>query len=94
MKVRVWRYDVAPQSCDEFVREYGPAGSWATLFALSPEFVDTALYADVTRAGSYLTVDRFVDEHGWTRFRLEHDAAYLRLGDALQHLTVAQEELV
>jgi hypothetical protein len=94
MKVRVWRYDVAPSARDEFVREYGPAGSWARLFARSPTFVDTALYGDVTRAGSYLSVDRFVDDLGWTAFRLEHDAAYLRPGDALQHLTVAQEELV
>ena len=94
MKVRVWRYDVSRDFREEFVREYGPAGSWAALFARSSAFVDTALYVDVTRVGSYLTVDRFVDETGWTRFRKEHDAAYVRLGDELGHLTVAQEELV
>jgi hypothetical protein len=93
MKVRIWRYDVAPNVRDEFVREYGPHGSWAALFAQSPEFVDVTLYANVTNAGSYLTVDRFADEDGWNQFRLEHDAEYQRLGDALQHLTIAQEEL-
>lgn len=94
MKVRVWRYDVATEVRDEFEREYGPGGSWARLFALSPGFVDTTLYADVTRPGSYLTVDRFADESAWRRFRVEHEAAYLSLGTQLQHLTLEQEELV
>ena len=94
MKVRVWRYDVAPQVREEFEREYGPAGPWASLFALSPGFVDTTLYADVTAPGCYLTVDRFTDEPAWQEFRTAHDAAYQALGVRLQHLTTEQQELV
>jgi hypothetical protein len=94
MKTRVWRYQVAAPVREEFEREYGADGSWARLFALSPDFVDTTLYVDVTRRGSYLTVDRFVDDGAWARFRAEHAAAYLELGTQLADLTVEQEELV
>ena len=39
MTVRVWRYDVPADLREEFEREYGPDGSWASLFAASPGFV-------------------------------------------------------
>lgn len=94
MKVRVWRYRVSAEHRGEFEREYGPHGSWARLFARSPGFVDTTLYADVGSTSSYLTVDRFTDEAAWAAFRSGHAAAYEALGARLAHLTGAQEALV
>ena len=93
MKVRVWRYDVPDEVRDEFELEYGPTGSWARLFAESRDFLGTELYGDLTRPGSYLTVDRFTDEPSWLAFRAQHDAAYVALGQRLAHLTSDQEEL-
>ena len=94
MTVRVWRYDVPTDVCDEFELEYGPDGSWATLFATSPGFVATSLYVDVGSPTSYLTVDRFADDQAWQRFRAEHEKAYQEVGERLRHLTTSQEELV
>ncbi len=46
MKVRVWRYHVAAEMCEEFEREYGADGSWAVLFATATGFVETTLYRE------------------------------------------------
>ncbi len=93
MLVRVWRYQVPDQVRAEFEREYGPAGSWALLFARSAGFVDTSLYVEVTSPGSYLTVDRFASDEDWDRFLDENRTAYSELGTRLEHLTSAQEEI-
>jgi hypothetical protein len=94
VKVRVWRYLVAGKHRAEFEREYGSDGSWAQLFATSPGFVDTALYADTATPGCYLTVDRFESASAWERFLEENATAYAELGERLGHLTVDQQELV
>jgi len=94
MKVRVWRYHVAEEMREEFEREYGTDGSWAVLFATATGFVETTLYREARSTSTYLTVDRFVSEDAWLRFRRENDAAYTALGERLAHLTLEQEELV
>jgi len=94
MKVRVWRYHVAEEMREEFEREYGTDGSWAVLFATAMGFVETTLYREARSTSTYLTVDRFVSEAAWLRFRRENDAAYTALGERLAHLTLEQEELV
>jgi hypothetical protein len=92
--VRVWRYQVAPAMRAEFEREYAPDGSWARLFALSPGFVETRLYADVNAPGAYLTVDRFAVQQAWQHVQAEHAEEYRSLATRLGHLTAEQEELV
>ena len=94
MKVRVWRYLVAADARPEFEQEYGPEGSWARLFATSPGFLDTSLYAEVARPGIYVTIDRFRTGADWEVFRDEQDLAYTATSDRLSHLTVEQDELV
>lgn len=94
MKVRVWRFEVSPEHVAEFERAYGPDGPWAVLFRRSAGFVATDLFRDVTRAGAYVTVDRFVDDAAWTAFRREQAVDYEALGERLATLTMTQEELV
>ena len=94
MKVRVWRYLVAADVRAEFEHEYGPQGSWARLFASSPGFLDTSLYAEVDRPGIYVTVDRFRTAADWEVFRAEQDVAYTETGNRLSHLILEQDELV
>jgi hypothetical protein len=94
VKVRVWRYRVAPDMREEFEREYGTEGSWAQLFATATGFVETSLYRGARSATTYITVDRFVSEQAWRQFRTDNDAAYTTLGERLAHLTLEQEELV
>jgi heme-degrading monooxygenase HmoA len=92
--VRVWRYRVDPQLREEFEREYGPEGSWATLFATAAGFVETTLFRETHSPTTYLTVDRFASKQAWRQFRADNDAAYTALGERLDHLTLEQEELV
>lgn len=94
MKVRVWRYQVAPDLREQFEREYGAEGSWATLFATAEGFVETTLYRDARSATTYVTIDRFVSQQAWQDFRTGNDVEYTALGERLAHLTLGQEELV
>ena len=86
--IRVWRYRVASEMREEFELEYGSDGSWAVLFATAAGFVETTLYREARAASTYLTVDRFVSEDAWRRFRSDNDAAYTALGERLAHLTL------
>jgi hypothetical protein len=72
MTARAWRHDVVTPVANAFALESGPCGSSAKPPGLSPGFAGTTQYADLTRPGSHLTVDRFADEDARRRFLLEH----------------------
>ena len=41
MFVILWQFDIAEDKTPAFEAAYGPAGSWATLFRSSPEYLGT-----------------------------------------------------
>lgn len=93
MYVRVWQYDVPAERVPEFERVYGPEGAWARLFAASPGFVSTELFADVAVPGRYLSVDRFTSLAAWEQFLADHGPAYADLGRSTEGLTLTNQEL-
>jgi heme-degrading monooxygenase HmoA len=63
------------------------------LFAGSPGFLGTELFASSSEPGRYLTVDRFTDEAAWQAFLAEHREAYARLDAACEGMTSDEREL-
>ncbi len=92
--VRVWEYEVAASSADEFERVYGADGPWAQLFSSSSGYEGTELFVSVSRPGRYLTLDRFSNEGAWQQFLADHQDAYLRLDAQSAGLTQSERELV
>jgi len=53
---------VAPSAQAQFELEYGPYGSWVTLFRSSPGHIETLLLHDHADPLRYVTVDRWDGE--------------------------------
>lgn len=83
----VWEFRVAPAFRERFERAYGPAGDWAILFALSPEFRGTTLLRDPAVAGRYLTVDQWVSASAFEHFKEQHAEEYKALDSRSEELT-------
>ena len=87
MFVIVWQFDIAEEHLSRFESAYGPSGSWATLFARSPEYRGTDFLKDAYVPGRYVTIDRWSSEEAFRSFRKENDADYEALDRSCDSLT-------
>jgi heme-degrading monooxygenase HmoA len=75
----VWEYEVPAETEAEFLRHYTPAGTWARLFQRATGYQGTQLYRDRHRGTRYVTVDQWVDEAAYRKFRREFAAEFQAL---------------
>ncbi|WP_263356240.1 antibiotic biosynthesis monooxygenase family protein [Acidicapsa ligni] len=87
MFVILWQFDIAEDKVPAFEAAYGVAGTWATLFGLSPEYLGTELLKDAYVPGRYATIDRWQSEDAYRAFRKQHDADYEAQDRACDSLT-------
>lgn len=87
MFVILWQFDIAEENIAGFEAAYGPQGSWASLFARSPEYLGTEFLKDAYVPGRYVTVDRWQSEEAFRAFRAQHDADYEALDRGCDSLT-------
>ncbi len=80
--VRLWRFEVSPETEDRFVAAYRSDGDWARLFATEPGFIRTELWRDGD--GIYLTADYWDSVEVFERFQAGHGDAYRRLDAQLE----------
>ena len=76
MFVVVWKFEIPEEKVPAFEAAYGPEGSWARLFRVSPDYLGTELLRDAYIPGSYLTIDRWASEATFRAFRKDHDSEY------------------
>jgi heme-degrading monooxygenase HmoA len=87
MFVILWQFDIAEEKVPSFEAAYGAKGTWATLFAHSPEYLGTELLKDAYVPGRYVTVDRWSSEEAFRAFRAQHDSDYEAVDRACDQLT-------
>ena len=87
MFVVVWQFEVAEEKIASFESAYGPEGSWARLFRLSPDYRGTELLREAYVSGKYLTIDRWTSEEAFRAFRRDHDSEYESLDRTCDELT-------
>jgi heme-degrading monooxygenase HmoA len=93
MFVILWQFDIAEEKTPGFEAAYGPQGSWAALFARSPEYLGTELLKDAYVPGRYVTIDRWSSEEAFRAFRAQHDPDYETLDRASDTLTAAETRI-
>lgn len=72
----VWEFLVTPAAVAEFRRAYGPQGAWVTLFRRGDGHLETLLLEDRSRAGRFVTVDRWRSAAAHDAFRSLFAADY------------------
>jgi heme-degrading monooxygenase HmoA len=90
MFVILWQFDISEENLPGFEAAYGPDGTWASLFARSPEYLGTELLRDAYVPCRYVTVDRWRSEEAFRAFRAQNDADYEALDRACDSLTQSE----
>jgi len=89
----LWKYQVRPERLREFERIYGPGGDWAQFFAQGKGYLGTALLADPERSGRYFTLDYWVSQEAFKRFREQNKARYEAIDQRCAALTEREARL-
>ena len=91
--VIVWEFRIRPEEESEFLRHYGPDGSWARFFRNGEGYIRTELVRDVADQERFLTLDYWGSEDQFKAFRERHLAEYERLDKELEGLAERETRL-
>ena len=91
--VIVWEFRVREQTEAEFVRHYGPDGSWAQFFRGSKAYIRTELTRDVADRLRFITLDYWQSQEDFEGFRKQNVAEYQRLDREFESLTEKETRL-
>ena len=91
--VIVWEFRINPQTEAEFVRHYGPDGSWAQFFRRSKSYIRTELTRDVADHLRFVTLDYWQSQSEFKMFRDANLAEYERLDKEFESLTAKETRL-
>ena len=87
----LWEFRVAASALAQFEFEYGPGGSWVSLFRTAPGYIETILLHDNADPLRYMTVDRWEDAHN--AFRSVHLKQYEEIDRRCQGYTTSERAL-
>ena len=87
----IWEFQVKPDSIADFEQIYGPAGAWAQLFRLSPDFRGTDLLRDPDCPGRYLTLDHWTTREALSVLKRQHQAEYSALDRRCESLSESEQ---
>lgn len=69
MYTYIWEYRVGKAHVPEFVRHYGPDGTWVALFKRAEGYVGTVLFRDRDRPDRFVTIDTWRSAAAHEAFR-------------------------
>lgn len=88
-----WEFRPKPGTILRFEEAYGPHGMWARFFRQDDGFMATELTRDLNIPGRYVTLDLWVSEEAYERFRAEHAQEYQAIDEQCEELTEQETEL-
>jgi heme-degrading monooxygenase HmoA len=89
----MWEFRAKAGSEKRFEQAYGPKGVWAQFFALGEGYAGTELNQDLKDKLRYVTLDRWVSEEHYQRFRATHAQEYTAIDKECEELTDAEREI-
>jgi [ribosomal protein S5]-alanine N-acetyltransferase len=89
----IWEFEVAPQKQAEFLRAYGPEGSWSELFGKAGGYIGTLLLNDQRSPARYLTIDRWRSAEAHAAFLQRFQAEYEQLDKLCEVFTKRETSL-
>jgi heme-degrading monooxygenase HmoA len=89
----IWEFRVARSAQAQFEFDYGPGGSWVTLFRKAPGYIETLLVRDNSDPLRYLTVDRWESKVAHDAFRSTNFAQYQEIDQRCQGYTTSERSL-
>ena len=91
--VVVWEFRPKPGAQKRFEQMYGPRGRWAEFFGCGQGHISTELNLDLKDGSRYLTLDFWVSEEHYERFREAYAAEYEAIDRECEGLTDLEREI-
>ena len=91
--VYVWEFEIEARCRAEFLRHYGPDGTWVQLFRQAPGYLGTLLLQDQQSPERYLTIDRWASSEAHDRFVRRSGDEYRRIDRLCEPLTVSERSV-
>lgn len=91
--VYIWEFEVPEENRHEFLRHYGPTGTWAQLFRGAAGYMETILLQDQNSTTRYLTVDRWASSEAHDAFLEENKDQYHSIDRLCESVTQAERSL-
>ena len=89
----IWEFKVLPELEVEFLKHYGPEGSWVKLFKQDSSYLETILLTDNSKGNRYITLDRWKTEQAYKSFREKYSSEYNALDKLCEGLTKEEKFL-
>jgi hypothetical protein len=89
----IWEFHIPTEQREAFEHNYGPEGTWASLFRRSPEYVGSELARDDANSERYFTLDYWTGEGAFERFKEANYSDYVLLDIACEQLTTKETRL-
>ena len=89
----IWDFRVRPERQAAFETDYGPDGTWASLFRRAEGYLGTTLLRDRADPLRYVTVDRWQSIEAYQAFRARFSREYDELDRACAGLTSQETAL-
>lgn len=91
--VYIWEFEVPQRTQAEFLRHYGPEGTWASLFRRGAGYCETILLHDQAKPTRFVTIDRWLSREHHNAFLREYRSEYDRVDRDCQALTQREQSL-
>jgi len=91
--ITIWEFYVPTEREDQFLATYGPAGSWASLFAKADGYRGTELIRDRDQPSRFLTLDYWLTPEAYRAFRDRFKDEYQALDHQSEALTTEERHL-
>lgn len=89
----VWRFRAKQERLADFLACYGVQGKWFQLFARSRSYRATQLWRDAADELTFVTIDSWTSEAGFSKFQTQFAAEYQELDRYCEGLTEAEEKI-
>jgi len=89
----VWEFRPKPGVEKRFEQVYGPRGRWVQFFERGEGHIRTELNRDLKEGSRYLTLDFWVSEEHYERFREVYAAEYEAIDRECEGLTEMEREI-
>jgi len=93
MYTYIWVFEVNSNRQAEFLRHYGPTGTWVQLFRRADGYVGTILCRDRERPSRFVTIDTWHSADAYARFREVFAREFADLDQRCEALTDAERPL-
>ncbi len=90
MTLFIWEYLVKQESIEEFLRAYGPQGTWVELFSRAKGYLRTELHRDTANPRRFLTIDCWESEAAHLRFRQNFSKDYADIDESCAAFTESE----